>query len=42
MKHWGQYLTEAARAAVATVSGMFGSDCMEPAAASERFLGKKK
>lgn len=42
MKHQGQYLTEAARAAVATVSGVFGNDCMEPAAAKDRFLGKNE
>lgn len=41
MKHQGQYLGEAARAAVATVSAVFGNDCMEPAAASDRFLGGK-
>lgn len=41
MKHQGQYLAEAARAAVATVSGVFGNACMKPAAAKDRFLGKK-
>lgn len=41
MKHQGQYLAEAMRAAVATVSGVFENDCVEPAAAKDRFLGKK-
>lgn len=41
MKHRGQYLAEAARAAVATVLGMFGNDCVEPAAAGDRFPGEK-
>lgn len=42
MKHQGQYLGEAARAAVATVSDVLGNDCVELAAAGDRFLGENE